>query len=107
MPGPEREPLSIITHGRTSEFPLDARRFSVSALMNIVRLQIEQVYPNPRPRFIKIESPNHSVTISHPELKQLYDIFKRGNQTTRSKFFNMLDGVLSKADRVVIGEILP
>lgn len=106
MPGAEREPLAIISHGRTREIILDPRLLLRSTLKNIVRLQIENVYGNP-PRFVRIESPQQTVTISYPELIQLHDIFEKGDNETRAEFFNRLDRVLLEADRLVIGEILP
>lgn len=109
MPGSEREPLAIIHHGRTREITLDPKLLLRSTLKNIVRLQIENVHGN-HPRFIRIDSPQQTVVISHPELIQLHDIFARGDsraRQTRAEFFNRLDRALLEADRLIIGEILP
>lgn len=106
MPGPEREHLAIVSHGQTRELILDPRLLLRRTLKDIVRLQIENVYGNP-PRFIIIESQQQTVTISHPELIQLHDIFEKGDRQTRADFFNRLDRALLEADKFVIGEIFP
>ena len=106
MGTPEKNGISLRTDlkGKPFEICLETKYFSMSALKNIIRLQIINNETN-NPREIYILGENRHVNFKSDDLSKLNEVFV-SDEEERAIFFERLEFDLLDAREIVIREPL-